>query len=256
MMKIAAQLYNVRDFTKTPEDIEATLRRIKSIGYNLIQISAFGPCDPALIARWVKEIGLEVCLTHTPWPRLANQEELEKVIQEHKNMNCPVVGLGSRPADVFENSKEGWTRFINKANEITKQVKDGGLDFSYHNHDYEFERWDGVTAMDRLINEVPDMLVTLDTFWTQAGGANPITYMKKLKGRIRIIHFKDYKIVNRTRMFAEIGQGNIEWDEIIPLCNAQGIYCAAIEQDRDWQVGPFESFAMSRDFLLSKGLSC
>ena len=253
-MKMAAQLYNAREYTKTPEDIEATLRRTKAMGFDVIQISGFGPCDPDLLAAWVKEIGLEVCITHVPWPRLAGAEELKKVINEHKKMGCPIIGLGSRPVDVFPNTYEGWTRFVKKMNSLTKQIKDEGLDFSYHNHEFEFQKWNGITAMDRLIGEVPDMLFTLDTFWVQAGGANSLTYIKKLKGRIKIIHFKDFKIVDGKRMMAEIGQGNLEWDEIISLCNSTGIYCAAIEQDTDWLVDPFESLAMSREFLLGKGL--
>ena len=254
-MKIAAQLYNCREYTKTPADIRATLERTRDIGFDAIQISGFGPCDPEQLAAWVKEIGLEVCLTHIPWPRLAESGELKKVIAEHKMLGCPLIGLGSRPGDVFPNSYEGWTRFIKKAKEITAQVKGEGLDFSYHNHDFEYEQWKGETAIDRIIEKCPDMLFTLDTFWVQAGGANPLTYIKKLKGRIKVIHFKDFKIVNRERKFAEIGNGNLEWDEIIKLCNANKIYCAAIEQDRDWLIDPFDSLAISRKFLLGKGLS-
>ncbi|MCL2833363.1 MAG: sugar phosphate isomerase/epimerase [Treponema sp.] len=251
-MKIAAQLYNCRDYCKTPQDIEATLRRAKTIGFDVIQISGFGPCDPDLLAGWVKELGLEVCLTHVPYQRLADQAELKKVIAEHKKLGCPIIGLGSRPGDVFPNSFEGWTRFIKKARELSKHIKDEGLNFSYHNHDFEFEKWNGVTAMDRLIEEVPDMLFTLDTFWVQAGGANPLKYIKKLEGRIKVIHFKDFRIANRTRQFAEIGQGNLDWDEIIPLSKSIGVTHAAIEQDADWLADPFQSLAMSREFLLGK----
>ena len=251
-MKMAAQLYNCRDYTKTPQDIEATLKKTKALGFSVIQISGFGPCDPDLLAGWVKGLGLEVCLTHTPWPRLADQAELKKVIAEHKKMNCPIIGLGSRPGDVFPNTYEGWTDFIKKTNEITKQIKGEGFDFSYHNHDFEYERWNGVTAIDRIIDACPDMLFTLDTFWVQAGGASPQKYIKKLEGRIKVIHVKDFRIVNRTRQFAEIGQGNLDWDEILPLCKSTGISCAAIEQDSDWLVDPFESLAMSREFLLGK----
>ncbi|MDR0497480.1 MAG: hypothetical protein LBH42_07695, partial [Treponema sp.] len=93
---------------------------------------------------------------------------------------------------------------------------------------------------------------TLDTFWVQAGGANPLKYIKKLEGRVKVAHFKDFRIVNRTRQFAEIGAGNLDWDEIIALCKSTGIPCAAIEQDADFLVDPFESLAMSRKFLLGK----
>ena len=251
-MKIAAQLYNAREYCKTPADIEASLRKAKSIGFDVIQVSGFGPCDPELLAAWVKEIGLEVCLTHIPWLRLADPAELKKVIAEHKKLGCPLIGLGSRPGDVYPNTYEGWTRFIKKAKEITTQIKGEGLDFSYHNHDFEYERWKGVTAMDRLIEEVPELCITLDVFWVQAGGANPSKYIKKLEGRIKVIHFKDFRIVNRARQFAEIGLGNLDWDEIIPLCKSTGVSCAAIEQDADWLVDPFESLAISREFLLRK----
>ena len=253
-MKIAAQVYNAREYAKTPQDIEATLRRVKEIGYDVIQISGLGPCDPDILAAWVKEIGLEVCITHAPWPRLADPAELKKVIAEHRKLGCPVIGLGSRPSDFYPNTYEGWTRFIKKANEITTQIKGEGLDFSYHNHEFEYEKWKGQTAMDRLIAEVPEMLVTLDVFWVQAGGASPLKYIKKLEGRIKVIHFKDFRIVNRTRQFAEIGQGNMDWDEIISLCKSTGVYCAAIEQDADFLIDPFESLAMSLEFLRGKGL--
>jgi len=253
-MKITAQLYNTRDYCKTPDGIEATLRRIKAIGFDVIQISGFGPCDPDLIARWVKELGLEVCITHSPWPRMTDAAELKKLIAEHRKLGCKIIGLGARPGDAYPNSYEGWTRFIKKANEITKQIKDEGLDFSYHNHDFEFEKWNGVAAFDRLIEEAPDLLFTLDTFWVQAGGANPSKYIRKLEGRIKVVHFKDFRIVNRERQFAEIGQGNLDWDEIIPICNSTGIGYAAIEQDANWLSDPFQSLAMSREFLLTKSL--
>jgi sugar phosphate isomerase/epimerase len=254
-MKITAQVYNCREYAKTPEDIRDTLVRIKALGFDVIQISGIGPCDPDLLAAWVKEIGLEVCLTHAPWPRLADPEELKKVIAENKKLGCALVGLGSRPVDIFPNSYEGWTRFIKRAREVCRRIKGEGLNFSYHNHDFEFEQWNGVRAIDRLIEEAPELYFTLDVFWVQAGGANPLKYIKKLEGRVKVAHLKDFRIVNRTRQFAEIGQGNMDWDEIIPLCESSGVVYAAIEQDADWLVDPFESLAMSRKFLTAMSLS-
>ncbi|MDR2095202.1 MAG: sugar phosphate isomerase/epimerase [Treponema sp.] len=251
-MKIGAQLYSAREYCKTPEDIEATLRRTKAIGFDVIQISGFGPCDIDLLSAWVKELGLDVCVTHVPWPRLSDPSELKKVIAEHKKLGCGQIGLGSRPGDVYPNSYEGWTRFIRKANEICRQVADEGLSFGYHNHDFEFQKWGGVPAIDRVIEECPDLNFILDTFWVQAGGGNPLKYIKKLDGRIKVIHFKDYRIVDRIRQYAEIGEGNLDWDEIIPLCKAQNIPYAVIEQDADFLADPFESLVLSRKFLLGK----
>ncbi|GHU04101.1 sugar phosphate isomerase [Spirochaetia bacterium] len=251
-MKVGAQLYTVREYTKTPRDIEETLRKIKSLGFEVIQISGFGPCDTDQLAGWIKELGLEVCGSHVSWASVAEPAALKKTIAEQKKYGAKEFGLGSRPGDVFPNSYEGYTRFIKKANEICRQVMDEGMTFGYHNHDFEFEKWDGVTAFDRLIEECPDMRFVLDVFWVQAGGGNPLTYIKKLKNRITIIHYKDYRMVKHTRQFAELGQGTLDWDEIIPLSKAQNIPYAVIEQDGDFMVDPFDSLALSRKYILGK----
>jgi sugar phosphate isomerase/epimerase len=137
-------------------------------------------------------------------------------------------------------------------NEIAQQIRDAGLIFGYHNHDFEFQKWNGVLAFDRIIEECPDLYFVFDTFWAQAGGANPVTYIRKLKGRIQTIHLKDYRIVNGVRQFAEIGQGNLDWDDILDACHETNIPYAVIEQDDNFLNDPFESLAMSRDFLLEK----
>ena len=251
-MKIAAQLYNCRDFAQSPEGIKSCLQKIKTLGFDIIQISGLGPYDPVQLSDWVTELGLEVCLTHVPWSQLVEPPEFKKLIAEHKMLNCPFIGLGSRPREIFANTYEGWTDFIKSAVEITQKIKAEGFSFCYHHHDFEFEKWNDTTALDRLINEVPGMLFILDTFWIQAGGANPLKYIKKLEGRVPVIHFKDFRIVNGARQFAEIGRGNLDWDEIIPQCKAAGISYAAIEQDRDWLLDPFDSLDISRKFLLNR----
>ena len=44
---IAAQLYTLRDFLQTPNDIVQTMKRVKKIGYDTAQISGVGPIDAA-----------------------------------------------------------------------------------------------------------------------------------------------------------------------------------------------------------------
>ena len=82
---LAAQMYTLRKFTQTPADIARTLRKVRDIGYEAIQISAFGPCDPSELAKMLGETGLTVCSTHTAWPRFVG--EIDAVIAEH----CPDV---------------------------------------------------------------------------------------------------------------------------------------------------------------------
>ena len=48
---IAAQLYTLREFTKTPPDIAATLKRVRKIGYESVQLSALGKIDAGELAN-------------------------------------------------------------------------------------------------------------------------------------------------------------------------------------------------------------
>ena len=166
--------------------------------------------------------------------------------------SCPQVGIGIIP-NKYPHTYDGYTDFIKKLNEVITQVNDAGLGFGYHNHENEFQKFNGVCAMDRLIEECPNLEFILDVFWVQAGGKNPIEYMDKLKDRIKILHLKDFRVEGRNRQFAEIGQGNLDWDTIFSRCKQYKLPCAVIEQDADFLTGPFESLEMSRKFLVEKG---
>ena len=41
-MKVGIQLYTLRDYCKTPEDIYNTLKRVADIGYTCVQMSGIG----------------------------------------------------------------------------------------------------------------------------------------------------------------------------------------------------------------------
>ena len=119
---------------------------------------------------------------------------------------------------------------------------------------FEFEKFDGKFIMDRLIEESdPDAVkFIVDVYWLQYGGVNPASYIKKMGDRAMAIHFKDYKIAGNQVEMAEVGEGNLDWDEIIAACDEAGAKWAMVEQDickRD----PFESLKMSYDYLTTKG---
>ena len=50
-MKIGAQLYTVRDYTQTEIDFAKTIKRIATIGYKQVQISAIGPIPAQTITN-------------------------------------------------------------------------------------------------------------------------------------------------------------------------------------------------------------
>ena len=248
---IAAQLYTLRDYTKTPRDIAATLKKVRALGYEAVQCSALGAIEPQELKNIVDGEGLKIVATHTGYERIC--QETRAVIDEHKLWGCRHVAIGGLPQQY--RSGEGFVRFAREASQSMRPLIDAGLTFSYHNHSFELERFDGKTGLD-LIYELSDPEVfsaEIDTYWIQHGGANPVSWLKKLKGRMHIVHLKDLAMDGGTQLFAEVGEGNLEWPEILAACRQAGVEWYIVEQDR-CQGDPFESLGISFNNLRAMGL--
>ncbi len=250
---IAAQLFTLRNFMRTPADIAQSLKKVRKIGYEAVQVSGIGPIDPVELKKIVDGEGLKICATHIPFQRLRN--DIEKVIEEHKLWGCEYVGLGAMP-DEYRKSAEGYRRFAKEASGIAKKLKDHGLKFVYHNHNFEFVKFDGKTGLDILFEESDkdSFQLEIDTYWVQAGGGDPAFWISKMKGRMDVVHFKDMVMDEEGKqIMAEVGEGNLNWPAIIDACREIGVKWHVVEQDvcrRD----PFESLAISLKNLREMGL--
>ena len=80
--QLAAQLYTLREYTKTPADIAKTFARVRKIGYEAVQASALGPIEAQELAKILKNEGLICCATHTSVEKMTN--ETQKLIDDHK----------------------------------------------------------------------------------------------------------------------------------------------------------------------------
>jgi hypothetical protein len=90
---LTAQLYTVREFTRTTADLAATLPKIRDMGYRFVQISAIGAIPDAEVKSILDSVGLTVCITHVralwPW------QDLDSIIAQHHLWNCGHVAIGA-----------------------------------------------------------------------------------------------------------------------------------------------------------------
>lgn len=250
---IGAQLYTLREFLKTPEDVAKTLKRVREIGYQAVQVSGMGPIDPLELKKIADAEGLEICATHIGFARL--RDEVESVIEDHKLWGCKYVGLGAMPNE-YRTSKEGYLQFAKEASVIARKLADAGLSFIYHNHAFEFVKFEGKTGLEILYSESDKEVFNaeIDTFWVQKGGADPADWIRKVKGRMDVVHFKDMVINSQgEQIMAEVGEGNLNWPAIIQACKEIGVKWHVVEQDV-CQRDPFESLAISLKNLHAMGL--
>ncbi len=252
--KLAAQLYTVREFTKTAADLAITLKKVRDIGYTSVQISAIGPIPDAEVKQMIEDNGLSVCITHTPYDRLINN--IEEVIAQHQLWNCPNVALGAMPAPYREGGEAAYYKFAAEMNQVGEKLAKAGLTFSYHNHSFEFVRFGKLTGLDIIYNETdPHYLkAEIDTYWVQHGGGDPTVWIRRMKDRMPVVHFKDMVIFEGKQTMAEIGEGNLNWSGILAACEEAHVRWYAIEQDI-CQRDPFESLKISYNNLRAMGLS-
>ena len=262
-MKIGAQLFTLHDYTKTLDEFEEVLKKVSEIGFKYVQVS--GTCD--FEADWLKEkldkYGLKCVLTHTK--PAAILEQTEQVCKNHDVFDCKYIGLGGMPRLWSHNdftNDEVVDKFIEEYSPAMEIMANNGKYFMYHNHHFEFARLEsGEFMWDALINRIPadKMGFTLDTYWLQYGGVNPAKEIRKLKGRLPCVHFKDYKVLrcsdaDKNVRFAPVGEGNLDWDEIIEACEYAGTDYVLIEQDNCFGEDPYDCLKRSFEFLKSKGL--
>ncbi len=249
---IGAQLYTLRDFLKTPDDIRATLARVSKMGYETVQSSGLGPIDPSELRQIADENRLKIVATHVSYDDI--RDEPQKVIEDHQTWGCRHVGIGGMPGDY--RSEDGFHRFAVEASEVARPLIDAGLTFSYHNHSFELQSFGGKTGLQILVEESDPETFSfeIDTYWIQHGGGNPVSWLQRLKDRMFIVHFKDLAMQGSEQLFAEVGEGNLEWAPIIDACQSAGMEWYLVEQDR-CQQDPFDSLELSLKNLRKFGLT-
>ena len=95
MMRLGAQLFTLRDYTQTAQDLDRSLEQVARMGYQTVQVSAIGPIPAQQVREICDKHGLQVVLTHWNPDRILN--DTEAVIEEHEILGCDYIGLGMMP---------------------------------------------------------------------------------------------------------------------------------------------------------------
>lgn len=245
-MKLGAQLYTVREFTKDLDGISESLKKIADIGYTTVQVSGTCPYDGEWLKTELDKNGLECVLTHYP-PKFM-LPDLDATISKHKAFGCHRIGLGHY--DLENNTPQD---FYNEFGPVAKKFKENGCKFYYHNHFIEFKKLDGKTYLEHICENFPEdeLGIILDTYWVQKSGADPIEWIGKLSGKVDCVHFKDMKF---NGDMAVIGEGNMNFKGIIDACERAGTEYILVEQDDCYGENPFDCLKRSYDYLASLGL--
>jgi len=227
--KIALTLYSLRDYCKTKEDLDSTLKKVRAIGYQAVQVSGV-PLSPEVIKELTDKHGLFICASHEGLDPLRN--DFDSLVTKLKTLECDFTALGY-PGDAFTTDPVEAGKLIAELDEYGRRFARESIRFGYHNHELEFAPAGEGLFIDRLYNETDSatFFAEIDVHWVQRGGQNPAGWIRKVAGRMPVCHFKDFTVSGREPRFCEVGEGNLNWPEIIRACEETGVRWYVVEQD-------------------------
>lgn len=235
---VAVQPYTVRE--QLAQDYTGTLERIAGIGYRGIELGR--PPEGMSISEQkalLNRIGLQVIGTHTGFDSFDfDPDDIADYLDEVNGGRYAAISLR------FD-SKEDVVAKAAKLNTIGEQFRNRNVQFLYHNHDWEFQQFEGEYALDILLRETDPELVKLelDTYWVKRGGADPVAYLSKLQNRCPHLHIKDMEN-GEEAFFAEIGEGILDFRAIAQTAEQVGTQWLVVEQDQSRR-NPLESLEIS-----------
>ncbi len=240
---ISLQLYTVRDHLA--QDELGTLETISAIGYEGVEIGYNS--SEAFLSKCA-ELSLEITGIHAGLDALQN--DLDGVIAYAKKIGNEFVVL-SWVGEEHRRDAAAWQQTAQTLAAIGAKLRQNELRLLYHNHDFEFQKFNGEYGLDILFQYAPeeDLGAELDTYWVQKGGANPVEYIERYASRLPLLHIKD---MTPDGDFAEIGQGVLSWPSIFAAAERAGVLVYVVEQDK-CAGDSFDSIRMSLENLKAMG---
>ena len=260
-MAIGVVGYTTRFRTFTLGQLESTYKKIADLGYtgpeNLLGRRAGIPWEDDW--KLIQKYGLKVADARAD----IDNPDLSKKMAG--TMGVDILGIRPLPGEMM-GSVEGFKAYAEKINNWAKEFK--GYKLLYHHHSQEFRNFPelgGKSGMDILVDETcPDTVIfVIDTFWASGAGADPAQWILRVKNRIPVVHYKDYAIdwkAKNTNLgditwrFAEVGQGNVNWQAVTEACREVGVQWYCVEQDYTQMMDEFESLKMSITYMKGLGI--
>ena len=263
---IGLQLYTVG--AQLDQDFEGTLKQIAAIGYQEVELAGAHGKKAAELKKSLDDAGLHCSSVHI------GQGGIEESITYANELGSTyVISSVLLPKPPAKRSMEGFMEALNaltlddyksmaqKANEMGEQAKKAGLQFGYHNHNFEFKPHPEGTGYDTLLQSTDPGLVKLelDCGWMSAAGHDPAAYLKKYPHRYRLLHIKDFKPTEKPSVSldpalrpapAELGRGHVDYAPIFAAAKHSDVEWYFVEQEPPFKETPaLEAIKIDYDYL-------
>jgi sugar phosphate isomerase/epimerase len=260
---IGLQLYTIRGAMKA--DVPGSLKKVSDTGYKYVELAdynnrKFYGYEPTEFRKLVNDLGMEILSSHASIDPKGNvMDEAVMMADDHAKLGVkycmhPYVSDGDRTLDDFHS-------LVDAINKTGKIMKEHGITFGYHNHNFEFANINGVIPyFDIFLKDMDkdNTTMELDLFWASKAGQDPVELFKKYPGRFQLFHMKDmytkeapfFKTASKD--FAPVGEGVIDFKRILAAKEIAGMKYMIVEQDSTRDNKPFDAIKTSITNLTTK----
>src|ERR1041384_56267 len=241
---IGIQLYTVR--RELAKDVEGTLAKLAAIGYREVEFAGYPEGTAKSLRAILDRLHLRAPSGHVGTQAL--RTDWARTLEQAAAVGQRYVVVAFIPQEE-RRTADDWKRMAAAFNRAGEAAKAAGLQFCYHNHDFEFVPLDGALPYHLLLAETDPKLVRLelDLYWITKGGRDPLDYFAKWPGRFPLVHVKDMD-ATPNRFFTDVGQGTIDFRRIFRRARQAGIEHYFYEQD-ETPGSPFDSAKVSYEYL-------
>lgn len=253
--KAGLQLYTVRDWMA--KDPGGTLARVAEIGYQEVESATYSGSekfygmDRKAFAAEIKKNGLTIPSGHYAMGNAGMmgtiRNDWERAVDDAAAIDMKYMVCAYLPAEDRRNLDD-YKKVIEDVNRASELCKKSGIQFCYHNHNFEFETVEGQIPYNLLLNETGKELVKmeLDLYWVNYAGIDPFKLFDEHPGRFPLWHVKDMDNTPK-KFFTEVGNGVIDWKKIFAQAPKAGLEHFFVEQDIS--KSPFDSITKSLEYL-------
>ncbi|MFI3253761.1 MAG: sugar phosphate isomerase/epimerase [Eubacteriales bacterium] len=277
MAKIGVQMMMLKEIV-LEQGVFKVLKKLHELGFSCVEVSQIPMTEENVkeMKTACSEFQMEIAaLSAAIEPQTPGAESLstdfDKIVADCKFLNCNYLRVGMMPLS-YMGSLEKSLLFANKCEEMAKRLSEHGIHLYYHNHHIEFVKYNGKYLLDLIRDNTTKLGFEIDVYWVQYGGENPVEYIKQYKGKLELLHLKDYRLVEpdftgvdmskhpeflkaftNVVRYAEIGSGNLDFPSIIQAGLDTGVKYLLIEQDDCYGKDPFHCLEVSRANLVNMG---
>ena len=222
---VGLQLYSIREDCKN--DLPGTLAAVAKMGYEGVEFAGYYDRGAKELRTMLDDRKLKPFSTHVNIKTLVG-DELEKTVEFNQILGNSRITVASMPA---AKTIDTWYEYAKQFNTIAERLQRYQMRVGFHNHARELDLLDGKRPFDVFgENTSAEVTMQMDLAHFPEHKLDPVDYMKRFPGRVRMMHLKDYP---PDEKFVLLGDGVMDWKKVFVAAESVGgIECYIVEQER------------------------